>query len=76
MKSKDSDVHYETRKIFKKHSKFKNNKSAQQISRNLEYLRKKRNKVDYNNSKMDLKKEFQYSKRKSEEIFELLEKLN
>lgn len=76
MKSKESDVHYETRKTFKKHDKFKNKKSAQQIAKNLEYLRKKRNKVDYNNSKMDLKDVFEYSKRKSGETLELLEELN
>lgn len=76
MKSKKSDVHYETRKTFKKHKKFNGLKSAQIIGKNLEYLRKKRDKADYNSSKTNLESTFEYCKRKTEKVLKLLSELN
>ena len=76
MKSKKSDVHYETRKTFKKNAKFNGSKSAQIIGKNLEYLRKKRNKVYYDSSKTNLESTFEYCKRKTEKVLKLLSELN
>ena len=41
------NVHQETRKIFKNHPKYKNDRKCRLISRNLNKLRKMRNEADY-----------------------------
>ena len=77
MKSKKSDVHSETSKIFRKHPKFQKNKTGKIISKELDKLRKMRNKADYDkitsNSFDDMMKT---SKIKSERILKLLDEFN
>lgn len=77
MKSKKSDVHGETSKIFRKHEKFKQNNIGRDISKQLDKLRKMRNEADYDKITSDsLDKMMIKSKIRSETILKLLDELN
>ena len=71
------NVHQETRKIFKNHPKYKNDRKCRLISRNLNKLRKMRNEADYDKiTSKPLKQMLENSKSRSKYILDLLNELN
>lgn len=77
MTSKNSDVHNETSKIFKKHENYKEDRKGRLISRNLNKLRKMRNEADYDKvTSKPLQKMLKNSKSRSKYILDLLSEFN
>ena len=73
MNSKKSDVHGETSKIFRNHSKFQKDNIGKIISKELDKLRKMRNEADYDKiTSNSLDRMIINSKIKSEKILKLL----
>ena len=73
MNSKKSDVHSETSKIFRNHSKFQKDNIGKIISKELDKLRKMRNEADYDKiTSNSLDRMIINSKIKSEKILKLL----
>lgn len=74
---KRGNVHQETRKIFKNHPNYKNDKKGRIISQNLNKLRKMRNEADYDKTtSKPLKQMLENPKSKSKYILDLLNELN
>lgn len=74
---KRGNVHQETRKIFKNHPNYKNDKKGRIISQNLNKLRKIRNEADYDKTtSKSLKQMLENSKSRSKYILDLLNELN
>lgn len=74
---KRGNVHEETRKIFKKHPAYKDDKKGRMISRNLNKLRKMRNEADYDKTTTKpLPQMLENSKSRSKYILELLKEFS
>lgn len=77
MNSKKSDVHGETSKIFRKHSRLQKDNIGGIISKELDKLRRMRNEADYDKTTSNsLEKMMIKSKIMSERILGLLNELN
>ena len=77
MTSTGSQVHDETRKIFREHKSLNTSRKGEIISSELRELRKYRNMVDYDAEKpKDIKFAYKYCKARARIVLDLLEELN